>query len=387
RDIPQQPCCGYFLHGGTRVVGLIDFGLSLFAMILIGSEIYQRIDQLVALKQEGDLSYGGFNAALCGLTDAEVEEFEKGCPPDREDPGLTIQNQAFNKDFEILPENLDIDKSSILGSGAFGCVYRGKLNTETGSKSVAVKTVNPSADVAYFKTLLAELKVMTFLQQNDNVVNLIGACTAGIKNKELYVVVEFCPFGNLHDYLKARRGLFVNFVKDGDIRSDCTGKFIYSNVHSGNTVTTVDIFKWVYETSKGLEFLEEKKVVHGDIAARNILLGFGKMAKISDFGLAKKLYQYTTIKKEALPFPGFNWDHEFVHKIRDGLRMKQPKNATNEMQVLYDLMLKCWQPEPLDRPTFQEIRQALEEILNKTSSPVAHLTPPLANSPIKKLTS
>ncbi|CAL8094563.1 unnamed protein product [Orchesella dallaii] len=355
-------------------------------------------------------SYGGFNAALSGLTDAEVEEFEKGCPPDREvkDSGFTIQNQAFNKDFEITPENLEIDKSSILGSGAFGCVYRGKLGTEGGSKSVAVKTVNPNADVAYFKTLLAELKVMTFLGQNENVVNLIGACTASIKEKQLYVVVEFCPYGNLHDYLKARRGLFVNFVKDGEIGSafKSTGKFIYSNVHSGNSITTVDIFKWVYETSKGLAFLEEMKVVHGDIAARNILLGFGKVAKISDFGLSKKLYQYTTIKKEEcllpwrwmaieslidmefstksdvwsfattmwealslseLPFPGFNWDQDFIHKMRDGLRMKQPKNATNE---IYELMIKCWQPDPLERPTFQEVRVTLEQMLNEVKTVV-----------------
>lgn len=38
--------------------------------------------------------------------------------------------------------------------------------------------------------------------------------------ENLFIVVEFCPYGNLHEYLKARRGLFVNFVKNGEIRSD-----------------------------------------------------------------------------------------------------------------------------------------------------------------------
>lgn len=69
----------------------------------------------------------------------------------------------------------------MLGSGAFGCVYRGKLTTESGTKSVAVKTVNPNADVAYFKTLLSELKVMTYVSHHENVIGLIGACTAQIK--------------------------------------------------------------------------------------------------------------------------------------------------------------------------------------------------------------
>lgn len=74
----------------------------------------------------------------------------------------------------------------------------------------------------------------------------------------------------------------------------------YANLNTGNTVTTIDLFKWIVDAAKGLEFLERKKVIHGDIATRNILLAYGKIAKISDFGLAKKLYQYTTVVKEEV---------------------------------------------------------------------------------------
>lgn len=56
----------------------------------------------------------------------------------------------------------------------------------------------------------------------------------------------------------------------------------------------------MHDASKGLEFLETKKLVHGDIATRNILLAYGKIAKISDFGLSKKLYQYTSVVKEEV---------------------------------------------------------------------------------------
>jgi tRNA A-37 threonylcarbamoyl transferase component Bud32 len=34
-------------------------------------------------------------------------------------------------------------------------------------------------------------------------------------------------------------------------------------------------------------------VIHGDLAARNVLLAYGRIAKITDFGLSRKLYQYT----------------------------------------------------------------------------------------------
>lgn len=65
-------------------------------------------------------------------------------------------------------------------------------------------------------------------------------------------------------------------------------------------MTTLDLLKWSYESCCGLELLEQKKVVHGDIAARNVLIGPDKVAKISDFGLARKLYQYTTVVKEEV---------------------------------------------------------------------------------------
>lgn len=88
------------------------------------------------------------------------------------------------------------DETTPLGSGAYGTVYRGSIArggccsgeeepTPSGrSTVVAVKTVHSSADPAYFKALLGELKIMTFLPPHDNIVNLVGACTSAIKESE-----------------------------------------------------------------------------------------------------------------------------------------------------------------------------------------------------------
>ena len=40
-----------------------------------------------------------------------------------------------------------------------------------------------------------------------------------------------------------------------------------------------------------MEFLSEKNIYHGDLAARNILLNDHLVAKVADFGLSRRLYE------------------------------------------------------------------------------------------------
>ena len=43
-----------------------------------------------------------------------------------------------------------------------------------------------------------------------------------------------------------------------------------------------------------MQFLSHKHIHHGDLAARNVLLTDNLVAKISDFGLARRLYEDVT---------------------------------------------------------------------------------------------
>jgi FMS-like tyrosine kinase 1 len=51
---------------------------------------------------------------------------------------------------------------------------------------------------------------MIHLGTHLNVVNLLGAVTKNIAKRELLVIVEYCRFGNLQDYLVNHRACFVN---------------------------------------------------------------------------------------------------------------------------------------------------------------------------------
>lgn len=64
-------------------------------------------------------------------------------------------------------------------------MYRGTFIKEPGLEVVvAVKTFHSALlDASCFKALLTELKVMTYLGHHENVVNLIGAVTSEILNR------------------------------------------------------------------------------------------------------------------------------------------------------------------------------------------------------------
>lgn len=57
-------------------------------------------------------------------------------------------------------------------------------------------------------------------------------------------------------------------------------------------VTEHSLCQMVTDVAVGMEYLERIRIIHGDIAARNILVASGPVCKISDFGLANDVYRY-----------------------------------------------------------------------------------------------
>ncbi|XP_051951302.1 platelet-derived growth factor receptor alpha [Xyrauchen texanus] len=112
----------------------------------------------------------------------------------------------------------------VLGSGAFGKVVEGTaygLSRSQPVKKVAVKMLKPTARSSEKQALMSELKIMTHLGPHLNIVNLLGACT---KSGPIYIITEYCFYGDLVNYLhKNRDGFLSRYTEKGKKDLDIFG--------------------------------------------------------------------------------------------------------------------------------------------------------------------
>lgn len=243
---------------------------------------------------------------------------------------LEEQNDLLQYDsskWEFPRDRLRLGKT--LGHGAFGKVVEAsafgidKLST---CKTVAVKMLKGGATSNERKALMSELKILIHIGHHLNVVNLLGACTK--PGGPLMMIVEFCKYGNLSNYLRGKRDDFLVYrSQDGKVVSSGSGcelsemmkRRLESVASTGSSassgfiedksycdseeeeeesedlykrvLTLEDLICYSFQVAKGMEFLASRKCIHRDLAARNILLSENNVVKICDFGLARDIYK------------------------------------------------------------------------------------------------
>ncbi|XP_071110149.1 activated Cdc42 kinase-like isoform X4 [Haliotis cracherodii] len=280
---------------------------------------------------------------------------------------------------QIIPqESIAVNKT--LGEGEFGVVQQGVWTTEDGDKvQVAIKCLSKDRLQNGTQEFLKEASVQQSID-NENIVRLYGVVIN--KDNALMLVTELAPMRSLLECLKE-----TSLRLDFPIPRLCD---------------------FAQQICDGMSYLESKRLIHRDLAARNILVFSKNKVKISDFGLSRALgvgkdyYQsnfsinlklpiawcapecinylkftsYSDVWAYAVtlwelftygfqPWAGMSGQQDPAKAILEAIDM--PNNQRLEKPDLcpveyYDLMMKCWEHEPEERPTFSQIFLKLPQI-------------------------
>ncbi|XP_057315127.1 uncharacterized protein LOC130656312 [Hydractinia symbiolongicarpus] len=307
-------------------------------------------------------------------------------------------------EWEIVPTHIMLTEK--IGEGAFGTVFSATINADIFVKTnfakmkggatlltqkdpeVAVKLLKDGSTEEEERDFREEMSLMKEIGYHKNIVNLIGCSTV---NKPLVLVVEYMKEGDLLSYLRRKRTKAS--LSDSKYSED-----------DGWSLTAERVLSFAWQIAAGMEYLASKNLVHRDLAARNVLVGEDQIAKVADFGLTRAVSSdliYMTSKSRKLPvkwmsveaifdqvfttfsdvwaygvvlfevvtlggtpYPAVN-NRELLTMLKSGYRMEKPDNCADE---IYNIMLHCWQENPLERPSFSELREHLEDIMCRSGN-------------------
>lgn len=189
-----------------------------------------------------------------------------------------------------IPLNINIFSiGKCLGHGQYGRVYFAEdkfLNKKFALKTIEKKMLNKN-----YSQLKYEIEIHVRLKHK----NIIEMYAYFYDENFIYILFEYARFGSLFDVLKNQNKL----------------------------ITKDKIFQIIYQISKALLHLKQKKIVHKDIKLENILVTElnekNIIVKLGDFGCAtqcftKKIFQFSKKGTAQYLSPEIIITHKFDYK-------------------------------------------------------------------------
>ena len=247
-----------------------------------------------------------------------------------------------------------------IGHGGFGSVFEAKWE----KRRVAVKVCLGNL------VLSREIQILSSLSSHSNVIRFYGVALSP-DSVATYIVTELAPNGSLSDYLH---------VKNEDVKE--------------KELSLDQSFAWALQIGSGMEHLHNNDVVHRDLKSGNILLSFGMVAKVCDFGTARTLAKTAMTTKKGtyrwmapeimkgveaninkmcdvfsygmvlyeiyarkIPYDDLPTDPLVGMAVLQGKRPSVPPTLP---QFLHPLLQACWKEEPNQRPQFEAIVMAMQ---------------------------
>jgi anaplastic lymphoma kinase len=167
---------------------------------------------------------------------------------------------------------------------------------------VAVKTLPELSTGQAESDFLMEAAIMSKFN-HPNIVHLIGVC---FDRHPRFIVLELLAGGDLK-----------NFLREGRNKPE-----------RPSPLTMKDLIFCALDVAKGCRYMESKRFIHRDIAARNCLLsskGPGRVVKIADFGMARDIYRSDYYRKGGKAMLPIKWmpgkRNKFSNKISVKLKI------------------------------------------------------------------
>ena len=126
---------------------------------------------------------------------------------------------------------------------------------------VAAKSVKAIAGAAEAKQALLREAALVALLDHRNVVSTVGVCTAP-RDVPALLLLAYCPGGSLKTF---------------------------AGEASPDSMTCSERLTYCAQVLQGLQYIATRRIVHRDVAARNVLLDSTMTCKVSDMGLATAL--------------------------------------------------------------------------------------------------
>ncbi|XP_021916147.1 insulin-like peptide receptor isoform X2 [Zootermopsis nevadensis] len=270
-------------------------------------------------------------------------------------------------EWEIVRDKVELVRE--LNKGSFGIVYEGIL--WPANIRCAVKTVDEKATVRERIEFLTEASAMKSFAGGHHVVRLLGVVSRG---QPPLVVMELMALGDLKTFLREVRNM------------------------TPSPINLSHVLLMAAQIADGMAYLEASKFVHRDLAARNCMLTENGTVKIGDFGMARDIYETDYYRKgnkgllpvrwmapESLADGIFTnqsdvWSYGVVLWEISTLAEQPYQGLANEQvlqfvlrgelldkpdccpDILYSLMLACWQKRPVNRPSFLRLVSIIDAV-------------------------